>query len=648
MSTEETPLDVQIRLLEKNLNEVKKRTQIINLENEILRQEQELSAAQARLDATKSSGLALSGRPPAAALTSMPDGSTSQAVTEFIDAVRSTIPLPLPGGDSDRDQSGISAPVEEEVRYPEAEDEGIGGAEVEDENGADETATAHSDLQSAPMDTDDAGSSGDLDDGDLADASSDHPDLGDTGPGNAGPDHRDLNNGDLNDEHHSDEYNNDHHMDADVDGTGDAQGNDISMHSVDEESSEGESASTSSSTCGEESTLEDETGESTPPARPPQLLSFHATPVRINTSPPKPKVPYYRGESWPECKKFISIMESHFAQYKSYYTEARKVGLGAHFLADEVKDNWHHYVVNLKQGTTWDSYCVFLAQQLLRECGPGKAFSIFKSRKQKIHESVSEFALWLKRWAPALSKSKQHSRDSYFVALANGNLEPLRYKAKKSYEEFGDDYFGFARYLQGLEDSMPKRRKLLKRPDPDADDASSNSGATQHKSQFETFPKSPAQTTHRSPSPSIRRGSPLGRRNCRDESPPVQQNRRFSPAPPEPAVRNLYEGKSWCECKNLIGNLEAWFARYPAWYTHARKVKLGVRYFSKEMIQRWLEYCASLTGPSWIAYCIFLVRQLPPDAPSLATQETYHDSKQKETESVLDFALFLQRQIPHF
>ncbi|KAJ5171944.1 hypothetical protein N7492_004537 [Penicillium capsulatum] len=115
-----------------------------------------------------------------------------------------------------------------------------------------------------------------------------------------------------------------------------------------------------------------------------------------NTLPRIPSFQPYRDKDWAECKNFIAALETHFAQHQSYHTETRKVQLGSRLLGPEVKENWDTYVFDLRKGTTWDSYRVFIAQQLCRRTGEPKARSFFFGGRQLSTQTVSDFALWLK------------------------------------------------------------------------------------------------------------------------------------------------------------------------------------------------------------------------------------------------------------
>ncbi|KAJ5171943.1 hypothetical protein N7492_004536 [Penicillium capsulatum] len=127
----------------------------------------------------------------------------------------------------------------------------------------------------------------------------------------------------------------------------------------------------------------------------------------------------------------------------------------------------------------------------------------------------------------------------------------------------------------------------------------------------------------------------------------INQFRACRQRPPEPLIKKKHEGKSWWECKNLIGGLEVLFAKNPDWYTDHRKVDLGVRHLSRPLQLRWTEYVRSVKKYSWIAYCIFLARRLPCDDSPKSIRHGYLDAYQRQSERVIDVVLHLQRYKLH-
>ncbi|KAJ5974863.1 hypothetical protein N7481_008570 [Penicillium waksmanii] len=341
---------------------------------------------------------------------------------------------------------------------------------------------------------------------------------------------------------------------------------------------------------------------------------------RIATPPIPPALEFgsYRGRRWAECVHYINTMEAHFARYPNYYTEARKVELGAKYISSVLMDKWHNHII-ASGNTSWMLYCTFLAQQLSRYANHRQALEGIASASQKIAQPVTHFALWLIQWAPV---TPDISSNEFMAYLLRGVLPDIRAHAQKSYVQFSD-YNSFAMYLQEVENSTPSRAKFLAKRN--------NSTA----STDEILVSLNMNEAERKP------------KEILSSEPPTQLRSQFecrlSPEMPAPGDLRLYSARSWRECKTFMSKLQDYFDQYGSHFNEARKIKIGRDNLSRVLLGKWDEHAAHLRTATWFAFCVFLVDQIPSEG---AGNFKYTNTYQRVNQSVCTFALELLRWAP--
>ena len=204
----------------------------------------------------------------------------------------------------------------------------------------------------------------------------------------------------------------------------------------------------------------------------PWTFAQSAPTPRATTLPNPPDiVGTYQGRRWADCVYYIYNLEVHFARYPNYYTEARKVELGAKYISPTLMDAWHHHK-EASGTTTWMSYCTFLAQQLARGATPEQAINGIKTATQKNAQPVTHFALWLIQWAPVVPHVC--SKD-FMAALLRGAHADIRASVQESNLRFSN-YTSLVTYLQEVEDSIPSRQFLSKRKNLDIENSGKMNG----------------------------------------------------------------------------------------------------------------------------------------------------------------------------
>lgn len=337
----------------------------------------------------------------------------------------------------------------------------------------------------------------------------------------------------------------------------------------------------------------------------------------------------YKGKAWTECVRYINTLEAHFARYPSYYTEARKVELGAKYIGRKLMTEWHHHIMT-SGNTSWFSYCTFLVQQLSRWASHSQATYEIANASQRIGQPVTHFALWLIQWAP---QAPEVSSNEFMVYLLRGILPDIRARAQKSYTQFSD-YTSFTAYLQEVENSIPARAKLITRQknstisnielfvpmDIDESDLKLEEGSPSQ------LPTHPAQRFEVLP----------------PTDPHNQSKRRQSPEVLTPRDLPLYSARSWRQCKTFMMQLQDYFDKHGN-CKESRKIEIGRRNLSGPLLSKWDGHAACLKQVTWFAFCVFLVDQIPSEAPG---NFNYSNIRQWPSQSVHTFALELLRWAP--
>ncbi|OQD73320.1 hypothetical protein PENANT_c211G01875 [Penicillium antarcticum] len=187
---------------------------------------------------------------------------------------------------------------------------------------------------------------------------------------------------------------------------------------------------------------------------------IQATPAhRIPATPPNSaglQVGIYQGTGWTEYIHYINTLDAHFAQHPGYYTEVRKVKLGAQYISRKLKGELPGQT-NHPESMTWLSFCTLLAQQFPRNARIGQTMGCIRGARQKRAQSVTHFALWLIQWAPI---TPTYSARDFGEFLLEGALPEIRCQVEKFYT-VPRDYNTLVSYLQGIENALPARTRII-------------------------------------------------------------------------------------------------------------------------------------------------------------------------------------------
>lgn len=110
----------------------------------------------------------------------------------------------------------------------------------------------------------------------------------------------------------------------------------------------------------------------------------------------------------------------------------------------------------------------------------------------------------------------------------------------------------------------------------------------------------------------------------------------------------MCEAKSWWECRNLMGGLETHFSRYPNLFARDRQLELAERYLAPEVRDRWTRHCRELRRVTWFDFCVFLAHQVADKVSGSTSRRMYSKTVQKESQSITEYAIWLQQFAPHF
>lgn len=191
----------------------------------------------------------------------------------------------------------------------------------------------------------------------------------------------------------------------------------------------------------------------------PWVSNQHTPAHQILATPPNPagiKIRSYRGMRWSECVHYINTLEAHFVRYPKYYTEALAVELGAKYISPALEPTWRDHQTKTG-GISWLSFCIFLAQRLSHRSNDRRARDEIANASQKPAQPVTHFALWLIQWAPVAPKI---SSKTFMETLQKGVLPVIRDRAHEPYEQFSD-YMKYAMYLQEVENTIPSRKEQI-------------------------------------------------------------------------------------------------------------------------------------------------------------------------------------------
>lgn len=461
----------------------------------------------------------------------------------------------------------------------------------------------------------------------------------------------------------------------------------------------------------------------------------------------------YQGRSRDEYTKFVSVLEAHFAKSPQYYSkdrEYRQVKLGLQHLAPAQRDNWYALP---DRNDSWQNFRAFLLKEVVRNSkfmarsagapqppapevektqnptatqmppamqppqassntpkvppqhsaqqspqappnhsfslsnrvsGSGdltpprakavaaEAFAAYYQSQQKPGQTVKDFSEWLQSLGLLLEKDLSlHDRMSY---LKKGVVASVRNRAHRPFSYF-KSYDEYLLYLQDIEDTLPQRQVELK-------------GQGLPQSPFKTgsswVPVSrdekPNNHTARQPSIAPRGRSPVrggtvqgnnqkgpqtpassgarshatpGHLPPRPDSGPASPTSRksvarrmSSPAPPEPKLSPT-DGKDYWACRNYIKNLELHFKEYQQYYNEERKVAAGRRLIAPCLRGEWNAYAGKHQRMTWFDVCAFICNQAARKIQQRDAVRQYLHTNQKPHQNVRDFALWVQMYAPH-
>ncbi|KAJ5307570.1 hypothetical protein N7476_008226 [Penicillium atrosanguineum] len=241
---------------------------------------------------------------------------------------------------------------------------------------------------------------------------------------------------------------------------------------------EGEpSASASASEHEENPSNADETAgnasrSSPPPLEPPshapttprRMLRMRAEPShtptgprRMSPVPPEPCLAPCRAKNFTEVRKFLTFMESHFAEHPAYYNDDRKLNAAKRSLVPLLQAKWVAHASKLRR-VTWFDMCVFLAGVGGEGCPRDTAVKLYHESTQRKYQTVTEFAIWLEQYTPCVS-FRDHD---HFRHLVDTILPSVRNRVGKKWMDY-DDISSLVAFLQEVENSTPGREKITKK-----------------------------------------------------------------------------------------------------------------------------------------------------------------------------------------
>ncbi|KAJ5684507.1 uncharacterized protein N7477_000852 [Penicillium maclennaniae] len=200
------------------------------------------------------------------------------------------------------------------------------------------------------------------------------------------------------------------------------------------------------------------------PTGPRRMLPMHTEPSNTPTGPrrmspvaPDPCLAPCRAKNFPEVRKFLTLMESHFAEHPAYYNDDRKVNTAKRSLVPALQAKWVAHAKQLRR-VTWFDMCAFLAGVGGQSCPKETAIKLFHESTQRKYQTVTEFAIWLEQYTPCVSLS-DYDR---LCHLVDSILPSIRKRVGEKWMDY-DDIPSFVAFLQEVEFSTPGREKVTKK-----------------------------------------------------------------------------------------------------------------------------------------------------------------------------------------
>lgn len=180
-------------------------------------------------------------------------------------------------------------------------------------------------------------------------------------------------------------------------------------------------------------------------------------PRRMSPVPPDPCLAPCRAKNFTEVRKFLTLMESHFAEHPAYYNDDRKLNTAKRSLVPGIQAKWVAHAKQLRR-VTWFDMCAFLAGVGGHSCPRDTAVKLYHESTQRKYQTVTEFAIWLEQYTPCVS-FKDHD---HFRHLTDSILPSIRKRVGKKWMDY-DDVPSLVAFLQEVENSTPGREKPTKK-----------------------------------------------------------------------------------------------------------------------------------------------------------------------------------------
>ncbi|KAJ5676148.1 hypothetical protein N7462_009045 [Penicillium macrosclerotiorum] len=376
----------------------------------------------------------------------------------------------------------------------------------------------------------------------------------------------------------------------------------------------------------------------------------------------------YYGRNWRECEDFVIDLEVHFSKNRHYYAdpgERRKVKLGIQSLAPELRNKWAQWARSISQ-VRWNIFCRFVAYQANPNSTTKEAIERFTTSKQFTHQSVLDHYFWMLQWEPKLPAT--WTRHVYLEALWMSTHPLVRNRANRPAKDFVD-WHEYANYLWNVEKSIPARVSQIRSPRPgqmEPNDRSQDSNPINKNQPFTTeAEKSSSDDDEEEDSEEDNDEQDDSDDNTQREktsqaeiplaartsvpTPPANSSRPPTPVPKEPKFQ-IYQGATWAECRNFLSALEHHFDTSWNYFKYdSRKLDAGLRHIKPELKDKWNNYRERLSlQATWADFRNFAAQVAGIRTNAEKAIQAYKTARQPPSQTVSDFALWLQQWMPYF
>ncbi|OQE17527.1 hypothetical protein PENSTE_c020G07260 [Penicillium steckii] len=217
---------------------------------------------------------------------------------------------------------------------------------------------------------------------------------------------------------------------------------------MDESSNEG---STNDEGSGSDEKMDQSSSPLAPPLTPtepirtkPNGLSYRDGRGPAHPSP-SIKIPMYEARSMRECTNLIDDLEKHFSNYPKFYSaEDHKVQMGENYLDSRLFGDWNARRRTLSR-PSWTAFCIFLAEQLSDLTPRLIALERYDGSNQMPGQSCMGFAMYLAQYAP--HANRMDNRSLHFWGHMDRRLKGL---AGRNWRDFGN-FWDFLDFLIDVE-----------------------------------------------------------------------------------------------------------------------------------------------------------------------------------------------------